>query len=217
MCKPVIFSSSAKNVHFSCCLAGGKLPITWYPKDFIRVPMTDMRMRPDPPTGYPGRTYRFYNGKKVYEFGYGLSYSNYIYEFISVSRNTTSITQLSTTRATENSTSVHYISVSKTGTNLCDKAKFSVVIRVQNNGEMAGKHPVLLFLKQAESRIGNPMKQLIGFQSLSLNRGEKAKVEFVLNPCEHLSRANKDGLMIIEERSFSLIVGDKEYPIKVVV
>lgn len=24
-------------------LAGGKLPLTWYPKDFVKVPMTDMR------------------------------------------------------------------------------------------------------------------------------------------------------------------------------
>ncbi|RWW07388.1 hypothetical protein GW17_00029231, partial [Ensete ventricosum] len=61
--------------------AGGKLPVTWYPQEFTKVPMTDMRMRPDPTTGYPGRSYRFYTGKTVYQFGYGLSYSNYSYEF----------------------------------------------------------------------------------------------------------------------------------------
>ena len=37
--------------------------------------MTDMRMRAA--GGYPGRTYRFYNGKTIYKFGYGLSYSNF--------------------------------------------------------------------------------------------------------------------------------------------
>lgn len=204
-------------MHFPCRFAGGKLPVTWYPKDFVNVPMTDMRMRPDPSTGYPGRTYRFYTGQKVYEFGYGLSYTNYEYEFISVSRNITSITQLATSLPAENSGSVHYISVSKTSTSLCNKAKFSVAIRVQNNGEMAGKHPVLLFLRGAKLRDGNPMKQLVGFQSLSLEGGGKSEVEFVLNPCEHLSRANRDGLMIIEEGSFNLVVGDKEFPIHVVV
>ncbi|KAL0368808.1 UNVERIFIED_CONTAM: putative beta-D-xylosidase 7 [Sesamum calycinum] len=30
-----------------------------------KVPMTDMRMRADPSTGYPGRTYRFYGGTKT--------------------------------------------------------------------------------------------------------------------------------------------------------
>ncbi|KAL2551538.1 putative beta-D-xylosidase 7 [Forsythia ovata] len=43
---------------------GGRLPITWYPKDFIKIPMTDMRLRPDSSSGYPGRTYRFYKGEK---------------------------------------------------------------------------------------------------------------------------------------------------------
>ncbi|KAL8514092.1 hypothetical protein ACS0TY_013274 [Phlomoides rotata] len=43
---------------------GGRLPITWYPKDFINIPMTDMRMRADPNSGYPGRSYRFYEAKK---------------------------------------------------------------------------------------------------------------------------------------------------------
>ncbi|PNT63716.1 hypothetical protein BRADI_4g20240v3, partial [Brachypodium distachyon] len=53
----------------------GRLPVTWYPEEFTNVPMTDMRMRADPANGYPGRSYRFYQGKTVYKFGYGLSYS----------------------------------------------------------------------------------------------------------------------------------------------
>nr|GEX78139.1 probable beta-D-xylosidase 7 [Tanacetum cinerariifolium] len=57
--------------------------MTWYPKEFANVEMTDMRMRPDPSSGYPGRTYRFYSGKTVFDFGYGLSYSNYSYKFLS--------------------------------------------------------------------------------------------------------------------------------------
>ncbi|TVU02887.1 hypothetical protein EJB05_51595, partial [Eragrostis curvula] len=44
----------------------GKLPVTWYPEEFTKFPMTDMRMRADPASGYPGRSYRFYNGKTVY-------------------------------------------------------------------------------------------------------------------------------------------------------
>ncbi|KAK9930573.1 hypothetical protein M0R45_027608 [Rubus argutus] len=43
---------------------GGRLPVTWYTKDYIKIPMTDMRMRPDTKSGYPGRTYRFTQAKK---------------------------------------------------------------------------------------------------------------------------------------------------------
>lgn len=70
--------------------------MTWYPKDFVKVPMTDMRMRHDQGSGYPGRTYshRFYNGLKVYEFGYGLSYTNYSYAFKRSTPNTVNLNQL---------------------------------------------------------------------------------------------------------------------------
>ncbi|MFQ6628628.1 hypothetical protein Gotur_006609, partial [Gossypium turneri] len=65
---------------------GGRLPVTWYPQSYVNVPMTDMRMRPEPSSSYPGRTYRFYQGPKVFEFGYGLSYSNYTYEILPVTQ-----------------------------------------------------------------------------------------------------------------------------------
>ncbi|XP_026446960.1 probable beta-D-xylosidase 7 [Papaver somniferum] len=66
---------------------GGRLPITWYPQEFTKIPMTDMRMRANPATGYPGRTYRFYKGRKVFKFGHGLSYSKYRYKFAKVDQN----------------------------------------------------------------------------------------------------------------------------------
>ncbi|CAK9174271.1 unnamed protein product [Ilex paraguariensis] len=196
---------------------GGKLPITWYPKDFIKIPMTDMRMRPEPSKGYPGRTYRFYKGQKVFEFGYGLSYSAYSYDFVSVTKDNLYLNQLSTSPVIESSESVWYISVSEMGRESCEKAKFSAIVGVKNQGDMAGKHPVLLFVRQAKLTSGSPMKQLVGFQSVSLNTGERAEIEFVLSPCEHLSRANEHGLMVIEEGTHSLVVGNKEYTISIAV
>ncbi|KAL3504711.1 hypothetical protein ACH5RR_034552 [Cinchona calisaya] len=196
---------------------GGRLPITWYPKDFIRIPMTDMRMRPDPSSGYPGRTYRFYTGKKVFEFGYGLSYSTYAYNFVNVPQSTLYLNHLSATQTTENSNAtVRYLSVAEISKESCEKAKFSAVIGVKNFGDLAGKHPVLLFVRQAKIGNGNPMKNLVGFQSVSLNAGARAELEFTLSPCEHLSSATQDGLMVIEGGSRYLVVGNREYPINVV-
>ncbi|KAJ0844411.1 putative glycosidase [Helianthus annuus] len=118
---------------------GGKLPMTWHPKEFVKIPMTDRRMRPDPSSGYPGRTYRFYTGRKVFRFGYGLSYTKYAYEFVSVTQNKLSLTQLSSTGATlQNSDSVHYTFVTDKETESCEKAKFSATVAVQNHGEMDG-------------------------------------------------------------------------------
>jgi hypothetical protein len=51
------------------------------PHDFHGVPMTSMEFRPVPELGYPGRTYKFYDGPEVlYSFGYGLSYTKFLYE-----------------------------------------------------------------------------------------------------------------------------------------
>ncbi|KAM7252894.1 hypothetical protein ACFE04_025512 [Oxalis oulophora] len=196
---------------------GGRLPVTWYPQDFTRVPMTDMRMRSDPTSKYPGRTYRFYKGETVFEFGFGLSYSKYSYEFAHVSQNTLHFSQSSTVQADEDPHVVRHMSVSELGTELCEQRKFSVRVGVENPGVMAGKHPVLLFAKNSELGNGKPMKQLVGFESVILSAGEKAEVEFEINPCEHFSSANEEGLMVIEEGTVFLVVGNEEYPISILI
>lgn len=193
---------------------GGKSPFTWYPQDFIKFPMTDMRMRPDSSTGYPGRTYRFYTGPKVFEFGYGLSYTNHLYKFISVSQKNLRLTSLSSTL--KRSASTDYVSVSEIQPEICRVAVFSAKVRVQNSGKIASKHPVLLFLRQDRQQKCYPIKQLVGFQSVKLNAGESIEIEFVVNPCEHLSKASKDGSMVIERGKYFLVVEDEEFPISVV-
>lgn len=172
--------------------------MTWYPQSFTKVNMTDMRMRPDPSSGYPGRTYRFYTGPKVFEFGYGLSYTKFSYEFVSVSQTKLYFSQQSSSKDSQN---IRYKLVSEMNAARCEDKKVQVKIGVTNGGEMAGKHPVLLFVRQGVVGNGRAIKTLVGFQSVDLSAGGNAHIEFELSPCEHLSRANEDGLMVIEEGS----------------
>ncbi|XBI11103.1 hypothetical protein VPH35_138227 [Triticum aestivum] len=60
----------------------GRLPLTWFKNDYIhKIPMTSMELRPVPKHGYPGRTYKFYQGLEVpYPFGYGLNYTKFLYK-----------------------------------------------------------------------------------------------------------------------------------------
>lgn len=66
-------------LHF---LTGGRLPQSWYYENYTQIDMSNMNMRPNQTTGYPGRTYRFFTGKPIWEFGYGLSYSKFSYSYI---------------------------------------------------------------------------------------------------------------------------------------
>ncbi|PKA60489.1 putative beta-D-xylosidase 7 [Apostasia shenzhenica] len=56
---------------------------------------------------------------------------------------------------------------------------------------------------------GRPVKQLIGFERISLKAEEKSYVEFVVSPCEHLAHVEEDGRKVIEEGSYFLEVGKK--------
>lgn len=130
---------------FCIWTAGGRLPVTWYPQEFTKVSMTDMRMRSDPASGYPGRTYRFYSGKPVYEFGYGLSYSSFSYKLNSTTKSIVFLkNQLSDLKPSNKEE--------------CDKLQFSAIVGVENHGPMDGRHSVLLFLRRPKDRGGRPRK-----------------------------------------------------------
>lgn len=54
----------------------GRLPTTQYPADYIQqVPMTNMSLRPG--LNNPGRTYKWFNGTPIFDFGTGLHYTNF--------------------------------------------------------------------------------------------------------------------------------------------
>ncbi|CAN6233408.1 unnamed protein product [Urochloa humidicola] len=195
---------------------GGRLPVTWYPQDFTKVPMTDMRMRADPATGYPGRTYRFYKGPTVFDFGYGLSYSKYSHSFVASGTKPPKMSDIAGLKAmstTEAGAAAMY-DVEAIGTEACERLKFPALVRVENHGPMDGKHPVLLFLRWPNATAGGsgrPARQLIGFRSLHLRAEQTAHVEFEVNPCKHFSRASEDGKKVIDQGSHFVMVGDDEF------
>jgi beta-D-xylosidase 4 len=170
---------------------GGRLPITIYPSSFTdAVSMFDMQMRPSPTN--PGRTYKFYTGQAVFEFGYGLSYTTFSYTW---SNDTTSsifsIQSLMKNNYEANKVRLHLYAVN-----------------VTNTGDVFGNDVVLAFITpQNASIIGEtpPMKKLFGFQRVSLNVGQTAQAYFPFN-LETLLTVAHDGSKWLEPGSYGIAI-----------
>ncbi|KAJ6733759.1 SUGAR HYDROLASE-RELATED [Salix koriyanagi] len=116
---------------------GGRLPLTWHEADYVdMLPMTSMPLRPIDSLGYPGRTYKFFNGSTVYPFGYGLSY----------------------TQVARSNLPAPSIRVDNSEYN--DRIEFEV--EVQNVGTEDGSEVVIVYAKPPEGIDATYIKQVIG-------------------------------------------------------
>ncbi|XAR53074.1 Non-reducing end alpha-L-arabinofuranosidase [Bertholletia excelsa] len=185
----------------------GRLPMSWYPQSFAdKVPMTNMNMRPDPATGYPGRTYRFYTGPIVYTFGDGLSYSDVKHnlvkapELVSIPLAETHVCKSSSCK------SIDALEVEPS----CEQLAFDIHLKVRNTGEMGGSHTIFLF-SSPPSVHNSPQKHLLGFEKLFLTPQTEELVRFKVDVCKDLSVVDEFGSRKVALGEHVLHVGDLKH------
>lgn len=110
--------------------------------------MNDMHMRANPSRGYPGRTYRFYTGDRVYGFGEGLSYTSFKYRLLSAPKKLSLLGKVEKSRRriipqVGDGVNMSYMEVEEVES--CDLLRFEVKLSVTNIGEFDGSHVVMLF------------------------------------------------------------------------
>ncbi|KAL5100007.1 hypothetical protein RYX36_004334 [Vicia faba] len=198
----------------------GRLPMTWYPESFTSVPMNDMRMRADPSRGYPGRTYRFYTGSRIYGFGHGLSYSDFSYRFLSapsklsLSRITKGGPRKSLlSKADQEAYEVERVQVDELQN--CNSLSFLVHVSVMNLGDLDGSHVVMLFSKWPKVMSGSPENQLVGFSRVHTVSNEPIETSIFVDPCEQLSFADEQGKRILPLGNHILNIGDVEHIVSI--
>lgn len=81
-----------------------------------------------------------------------------------------------------------------------------VSVDVTNTGKARGDEVAQLYIHQVVSSVTRPVKELRGFQRISLNPGETKTVEFTLGPKE-LSYLNRDMKTVVEPGAFEIMAG----------
>ncbi|XAR51447.1 Non-reducing end alpha-L-arabinofuranosidase [Bertholletia excelsa] len=195
---------------------GGRLPMTWYPESFTRIPMTDMNMRADPARGYPGRTYRFYTGDRIYGFGHGLSYTTFTYTLLSAP-NKLSLSEYikpeSIKISQQGGTEINYIYIDEV--QYCDSLIFHVWITISNDGDMDGGHVLMLFSRVPKLFGGAPEKQLVGFDQVHISSKGSVQTSIMVDPCKHLGFADEQGKRILPLGNLTLTLLDLEHIVSI--
>lgn len=125
--------------------------------------------------------YRYYDKKEMdvlFPFGHGLSYTKFEYSNL----------KLSADRITDNDT-------------------LKVTVDVKNIGKVSGKEIVQLYVSDRESRVIRPLKELKGFEKLSLEPGEQKTAEFILDKRSFAYYNTDISDWHVESGEFDIMVG----------
>lgn len=155
----------------------GKLAIT-FPLTTGQIPTYySMRQSSRPNSG----KYQDIPTDPLYWFGYGLSYSNFIYNPI----------QISAPKIHKNQ-------------NLIAK------VDIQNPSTNSGKEVVLWYIRSPASQISRPLKELKFFEKKEIQAGTRKEFQFEIDPMRDLSYPNADGKRILESGIYQISAGNQK-------
>ena len=113
----------------------------------------------------------------LYSFGYGLSYTDFVYESLSIDKETIRKNEI-----------------------------LHVTVRVRNTGNRAGKEAVQLYIRDLVASVVRPVQQLIDYQKILLAPGESRNVIFNVTE-EQLRFWNFECRQVSEPGEFELSTG----------
>lgn len=135
--------------------------------------------------------YRWHDTKKIpafYPFGHGLSYTNFKYGKASASAKTISGDQ-----------------------------NLTITIPVSNTGSVEGKEVVQLYIGDESASVLRPLKELKGFEKISLKPGEEKAVTFTVKPDDLKFYDDKTGSWRAEPGKFKAYIGSSSADIRATV
>jgi beta-glucosidase len=132
-----------------------------------------------------GFTYLYFTGTPVFPFGHGLSYTQFSYTDLTLS-----------------------------SPNMGPDGKVEVRVTIKNTGDRAGDEVAQLYVHQVKSSVKRPIKELRGFQRVTLKPGEAKTITFTL-PAQKLAYyevGRHD--FVVEPGLFEVLVGSSSADIR---
>jgi beta-glucosidase len=159
---------------------GGKLPVT-FPLSVGQIPIYYNHKN----TGRPPDVNNKYTSKyldvpvtPLYPFGYGLSYSQF---------------QLTNLQLSARS--------------IRPDGRLTASVDVENTGRRAGDEVVQLYVRDTAASRTRPVRELKGFERITLRAGEKRRVQFTL-ASPQLGFYNREMRFVVEPGEFKVFVGN---------
>ncbi len=172
--------NAVADVLFGKVNPSGKLPVT-FPRDVGQIPIYYNQLQ----TGRPADPNNKYTSKyldvpntPLYTFGFGLSYTSFAFSNLRLSSPT----------------------IAPNGT-------VTVSADLTNTGQTAGTDVAQLYIHNRNARILRPIRQLEGFDRVSLTPGQTRTVTFTLNK-DNLGYYDNNGQFVLDPGAFDVFVGD---------
>ena len=171
--------SAVADLLFGDAVPGGKLPVS-FPRKASHAPLYYARNLTHSPEGSRMYNPRYWDGlpTPLYPFGYGLSYTTFAFSNLQVSA-----------------------AQVKVGGSLV------VSVDVTNTGQRAGDEVAQLYIHQRWGSDSRPMRELKGFERVTLQPGETKTVNFILGPDELSYWSSNAGSWVQDAAAFDVWAG----------
>lgn len=158
---------------------GGKLPVT-FPRTVGQVPLYYAHKntgRPADPNNKYTSKYLDIPATPLFPFGYGLSYTRFRLTDLRVG-----------------------------APNIRPDGRLTVSVDVENTGKREGDEVMQLYIRDVAASVTRPVKELKGFERITLRPAEKRRVQFTLAR-EQLGFYNREMRFVVEPGEFKVFVG----------
>jgi beta-glucosidase len=147
----------------------GRLPVTFYASDSDLPDIEDYNMN--------NRTYKYFKGKPLYPFGYGLSYTTFDYKWNVEPKNTYKSSET-----------------------------INCSFNITNTGQPAGDEIAQVYIKYPDGK-GFPLKELRYFERKHLAEGQTEKVNVSIPVSKLAKWDDKEGKLVVPTGTYSIYAG----------